>query len=205
MYARPKLPDSVSVEELLTMRECGLGNAEIAKRLDTSPATIYKYIGKQPKELNKPTGYRAHKAKQDYDSMMRQRKEDAEARKKAEALWNEKLEAAMAEQAEAEARAVTVDEDEHIDIFGVTELPEKKPCPAVFTCDADMIQPWEGGLKVISRITHAESDRARYTVDTQNGTVKVGHKNLATNEIYDEGSLQKYIDELAEVLAMLKK
>jgi hypothetical protein len=142
--------------------------------------------------------------------MMRQRKEDAEARKKAEALWNEKLEAAMAEQAEADARAVTVDEDEHIDIFGVDELPDQKPAvfvdgyiPSIMKANREPV--WEGGLKVISRITHAESDRARYTVDTQNGTVKVGHKNLATNEIYDEGSLQKYIDELAEVLAMLKK
>lgn len=198
MYARPKLTDSVSVEEMLTMRECGLCNAEIAKRLDTTPATIYKYIGKQPKELNRPSGWAGHRAKQEAEALERQRKEEAEARKKADALWQEKLEAALAAQAEEEARAVTDD-------FGVEELPEQKPVPVVFTCDADKLNAWEGGLKVISRIAHAESERARYTIDTQNGTVKVGHKNLVNNEVYDEGSLQKYIDELAEVLAMLKK
>ena len=110
----------------------------------------------------------------------------------------------MAGKAEEEARAVTVDEDEHLDIYGVSELPEQKPAPTVFTCDADKLNAWEGGLKVISRITHAESERARYTIDTQAGTVKVGHKAVAANEIYDADSLQKYIDELTEVLNMLK-
>lgn len=178
MYTRPKLTDSVSVEELLTMRECGLGNAEIAKRLDTSPATIYKYIGKQPKALNKPCGKAAASYKQ----------------------------SKLADPTPvSQAMSVTLDEPENLDIFGVDDLPEKKACPMVFTCDADKVQPWEGGLKVISRITHAESERARYTIDTQNGTVKVGHKQLSSNEIYDEASLQKYIAELTEVLTMLKK
>lgn len=34
-----------SVSELMTMRERGMSNAEIAKALDVSRATIYRYIG----------------------------------------------------------------------------------------------------------------------------------------------------------------
>lgn len=203
MYARPKLTDSVSVEEMLTMRECGLCNAEIAKRLDTTPATIYKYIGKQPKELNKPTGWAARQAKQAAEDFERKRKEDAEARKKADAIWQEKLEAAMAAQAEEEARAVTVDEDEHLDIFGVEDLPEQKPAPAVFTCDADKLNAWEGGLKAISRITHVESRDYRYTLDSSNGTVKISNKHTAETSSWSKASLEDYLSELTEVLGMM--
>lgn len=176
MYTRPKLTDSVSVEELLTMRECGLGNAEIAKRLDTSPATIYKYIGKQPKELNKPTGYHAHKARQ------------------SPVKPTNVVEA---------AQSVTLDEDENIDIFGVKELPDAKPVPVVFTCDADKLNAWEGGLKVISRITHVESRDYRYTLDSSNGTVKISNKRTAETVSWSKASLEDYLSELTEVLGMM--
>ena len=203
MYARPKLTDSVSVEEMLTMRECGLCNAEIAKRLDTTPTTIYKYIGKQPKELNRPTGWAGRRAKQEAKALESQRKEEAEARKKADALWQEKLEAALAAQAEEEARAVTVDENENLDIFGVKELPEQKPVPVVFTCDADKLNAWEGGLKVISRITHVESRDYRYTLDSSNGTVKISNKRTAETVSWSKASLEDYLSELTEVLGMM--
>ncbi len=192
MYARPKLTDSVSVEEMITMRECGLGNAEIAKRLDTTVATIYKYIVKQPKELNKPKGWAARKAKQ-----------DAEARKNADAIQREKLIAAMAARAEEKARAVTVDEDENLDIFGVEELPEQKPAPAVLACDADKPNAWQGGLKVISRITHVESHDYRYTLDSSNGTVKISNKHTAETSSWSKASLEDYLSELTEVLGMM--
>ena len=201
MYARPKLTDSVSVEEMLTMRECGLGNAEIAKRLDTTPATIYKYIGKQPRELNKPSGWAARQAKQAAEAFERKRKEDAEARKKADAIWQEKLEAAMAAQAEEEARAVTV--DEHLGIFGVEDLPEQKPAPVAFTCDTDKLNAWDGGLKVISRITHVESRDYRYTLDSSNGTVKISNKHTAETSSWSKASLEDYLSELTEVLGMM--
>lgn len=213
MYARPKLTDSVSVSEMMALRESGLTNAEIAKRLDTSVASIIKYIGKQPSYLNKPTGYAAHKARKEAEALERERREDAEARKKAEALWNEKMAAALAEQAAEEAKALTVDEDENLDIFGVQELPEKKPqfddIPSIMKANRPDLFPereqaWEGGLKVISRITHAESAKARYTVDTNAGQVKVTNKMTNLTEIYTADELQERIDELSEILAMMK-
>ena len=45
---KPKLTDSVSVEELLTMRENGMSNHQIANALDISYATVVRYIGKAP-------------------------------------------------------------------------------------------------------------------------------------------------------------
>lgn len=204
MYAQPKLTESVSVDEMMTMRECNLSNEEIAKRLGVTSRTIYKYIGPQPAHLHKPKGYDARKAKKEAEALERQRKEEAEARKKAYALWNEKLEAAKAAQAEQEARAVTADEDVHIDIFGVTELPEKTPCHVVFTCDADKLNTWEGGLKVISQITHVESRDYRYTLDSGNGTVKISNKRTAETTAWSKAALEEYLSELNEVLGMMK-
>ena len=43
---RKKLSDEVSISELLQMRKEGLSNLQIAERLDVSPVTIYRYIGK---------------------------------------------------------------------------------------------------------------------------------------------------------------
>ncbi len=164
MYARPKLTDSVSVEELLTMRECGLGNAEIAKRLDTSPATIYKYIGKQPKELNKPTGWHAHKARLN------------------------------------PIQPTNVVEDDNIPSI-------MKPDRQIFTCDADEIEqePRLGGLKVVSRLIHAESPGYRYTIDGAAGTVKVSDNNTGRLTVHTTESLRSYVDELTEVLKMLEE
>lgn len=39
----------VSVSELLTMRETGMSNYEIAEALEVSEATVYRLIGKNPK------------------------------------------------------------------------------------------------------------------------------------------------------------
>ena len=41
----------VSASEMMTLREQGMSNAEIAKLLNCSVATITKYIGKQPEEM----------------------------------------------------------------------------------------------------------------------------------------------------------
>ena len=53
-----KLTDSVSISELLTMREQGLTNYQIAERLGVTYRTIVSYIGKQPEGLRAPMGSR---------------------------------------------------------------------------------------------------------------------------------------------------
>lgn len=49
MAGRKKL--DVSHSELMTMREEGLSNQEIAERLEISPNTVWRYIGPQPKDM----------------------------------------------------------------------------------------------------------------------------------------------------------
>lgn len=44
---RKKLYKDVTVSEMLTLRQEGLSNHQIAKRLDVSEATVYRYIGKK--------------------------------------------------------------------------------------------------------------------------------------------------------------
>ena len=53
-----KLATSVSISELLAMREQGLTNYQIAERLGVTYRTIVSYIGKQPKGLRAPMGSR---------------------------------------------------------------------------------------------------------------------------------------------------
>jgi transposase len=53
-----KLASSVSISELLAMREQGLTNYQIAERLGVTYRTIVSYIGKQPKGLRAPMGSR---------------------------------------------------------------------------------------------------------------------------------------------------
>lgn len=49
-----KLTDSISVSELMHMREVeGLSNAQIAKKLDCHISTVYHLIGKQPAEITR--------------------------------------------------------------------------------------------------------------------------------------------------------
>lgn len=50
---KTSLSHDISRSELLTMREMGMTNAEIARSLDTTPATIIRYIGLQPAGLRK--------------------------------------------------------------------------------------------------------------------------------------------------------
>lgn len=45
---RSSLLDSVSVQELQEMRDSGLTNMEIAKRLDVGYSTVCRYLGRQP-------------------------------------------------------------------------------------------------------------------------------------------------------------
>lgn len=47
------LTNSVSVQEMLEMRESGLSNKEIAERLDVAYSTICRYIGRNPKQAKK--------------------------------------------------------------------------------------------------------------------------------------------------------
>lgn len=46
--SRRRLTDSVSVDELLKMRESGMTNSDIARALDVSYHTVLHYIGNQP-------------------------------------------------------------------------------------------------------------------------------------------------------------
>lgn len=58
--AKEKLTDTVSVQEMLNMREIErLGNKEIAARLGSTPATIRKYIGDTPKDITNEARLRA--------------------------------------------------------------------------------------------------------------------------------------------------
>ena len=53
MYHKQKITDSVSISEMLAMREQGMGNADIAKRIGCVTSAVVKYIGKQPKEITR--------------------------------------------------------------------------------------------------------------------------------------------------------
>ena len=46
--SRRRLTDSVSVDELLKMRESGMANSDIARALDVNIQTVRRYIGNQP-------------------------------------------------------------------------------------------------------------------------------------------------------------
>lgn len=63
MYnARRSFIKDISKPELLTMREGGMSNAEIASSLGCSTASVYSLIGAQPKEMtsiNRQRGARA--------------------------------------------------------------------------------------------------------------------------------------------------
>lgn len=50
---REPLTNSVSVQELLEMRESGMTNRQIAERLDVGYSTICRCIGKNPKKAKK--------------------------------------------------------------------------------------------------------------------------------------------------------
>ena len=185
MYARPKLTDSVSVSELLTMREKGMSNKEIAKSLDVSPATIYAYIGKQPPELHLPCGHAGAIAKREREAYEHQRKEERAAQREANKIWEEQFAALTAEQPVVVSPIPAVAEEEP----SINDVKHEKP--------------WDGGLKVISRITHAESADWRYTIDTSNGTVKVSNKITGKCTCVDDQELRNYIDELNGILDLL--
>ena len=53
MYHKQKITDSVSISEMLAMREQGMSNADIAKRIGCTTSAVVKYIGKQPKEITR--------------------------------------------------------------------------------------------------------------------------------------------------------
>lgn len=44
-----RITDSISVQEMLEMREQGLSNREISERLDISYASVCRYIGRNPR------------------------------------------------------------------------------------------------------------------------------------------------------------
>ena len=50
MYTRKFMQD-MSKSELMSMRETGMSNIDIARSLGCSPATVIKLIGKQPREM----------------------------------------------------------------------------------------------------------------------------------------------------------
>lgn len=52
-----KLSSEINITNLVTMRERGMGNREIAKALGISPSTVIRYIGKQPADLRKRPTY----------------------------------------------------------------------------------------------------------------------------------------------------
>ena len=51
MPARKGLLKSVSIDEMLYMREQGMSNQEIAESLEVTAPTIYHYIGRNPKNM----------------------------------------------------------------------------------------------------------------------------------------------------------
>ena len=53
MYHKQKITDSLSISEMLAMREQGMSNADIAKRIGCTTSAVVKYIGKQPKEITR--------------------------------------------------------------------------------------------------------------------------------------------------------
>lgn len=61
MYRRP-LTDTVSLQELQTMRERGMTNREIAQSLDVGYSTVCRYLGKQPDGMRAAHGTYTRKA-----------------------------------------------------------------------------------------------------------------------------------------------
>lgn len=51
MFGRPKITNTVSIAEMMHMREEGMSNQQIANRLGISIGAVYSHIGKQPKEM----------------------------------------------------------------------------------------------------------------------------------------------------------
>lgn len=51
MMGRTKLTDEVDISSLMHLRDEGYSNAEIAEQLGVCKMTVYRYIGKQPKEI----------------------------------------------------------------------------------------------------------------------------------------------------------
>lgn len=45
------ITDTISVQELLALREQGLSNREISERLDVAYNTVLKYIGRNPRKI----------------------------------------------------------------------------------------------------------------------------------------------------------
>lgn len=63
---RSKLEDDIDISTLLSMREEGMTNKQIAVACDCCVQTIYNYIGKMPKEIRKKA----------YERRTEQKKED---------------------------------------------------------------------------------------------------------------------------------
>ena len=57
--AMKKLIDDVTIQEMKTLRENGMTNAQIARNLGVSPTTIVNYIGCQPDGLRAAYGSEA--------------------------------------------------------------------------------------------------------------------------------------------------
>lgn len=204
MNIRAKLTDSVSIDEMRTMRECGLGNAEIAKRLDVTPATIYRYIGKQPKELHKPCGRAGQRAKQEAEAYERQKREDEEARRKAHELWEDKMEAARKEWEEQNRIAndqIAPDEKVEDDGLVVTAEDAKVEYTSCFTTPT--VSEEVIALRIISSVIHAESEDYRYRIDGENKTIRIEMKNPVSIRTYTADTLRAYINELNEALSLL--
>ena len=58
-----RISDDVSIGEMLKMREQGMTNHDIAKSLGCNYVTILKYIGKQPKGLDRIAAFTEEPAK----------------------------------------------------------------------------------------------------------------------------------------------
>lgn len=60
---RESILHSVSMQEMQTMRDSGMTNAQIAAALDCSQATVYRVIGKMPHDLRSKAHVQAAPAK----------------------------------------------------------------------------------------------------------------------------------------------
>lgn len=172
------LSKELNTNELMYMRDQGMSNREIAKALDVSPATIYNWIGKQPKEMSR---------RNFLESIKRRSHADAQDRKIAMA--------ALSEICEMRSNPLPSDEDTAtieaapVEPVSIVELPTA-------TGEA------EDHLRVVRKTTVAEGSFARYYMNAMDSSVvvKFGAKKSVRLTGEEVTALAKEFSELATLI-----